>query len=128
MSFKKVLLSVDCGGHVSEDTFDEFLKIAKYYADDMFDGQVDIVAADEIGSDTGNTVITPTMGVEWIIKNIPYKKYGDTPPNFFKKALEHERNYHMNCADFKKDLSPEASNQRILNDMERMRKKYYGEK
>ena len=127
MSFKKVLLEVNCGGHVSESTFNNFLDIVKHYAEDMFDGQVCIIAADEIGPDTGNT-ITPKMAIEWIIKNIPYKKYDNISPDFFRKALEHERNYQLNCADFKKDLSPEASNQRILNDMERMRKEYYGEK
>lgn len=128
MSFKKVLLEVNCGGHVSESTFNNFLDIVKHYAEDMFDGQVCIVAVDEIGPDTGNTVITPKMAMEWIIKNIPYKKYNVSSPDFFRKALEHERNYQLNCADFKKDLSPEASNQRILNDMKRMRKEYYGEK
>jgi len=34
MSFKKVLLEVNCGGHVSESTFNNFLDIVKHYAED----------------------------------------------------------------------------------------------
>ena len=40
--------------------------------------------------------------------------YGYGYEHSLQEALEQERRYRMNCSDFKKDLSPEATTRRIL--------------
>ena len=40
MRLKEVLLEVDCGGHVSERTFNIFLEKIGTEADNLFDGYV----------------------------------------------------------------------------------------
>ncbi len=64
--------------------------------------------------------------IEDVFSKIDYKYYyydDAYGQNLLEKALENERNYILNCSDFEKDLSPEASNRRILRDIERMKKK-----
>ena len=42
-----------------------------------------------------------------------YKYYYDSTITL-EEALEKERKYRMNCSDFEKDLSPEATTRRII--------------
>ena len=60
---------------------------------------------------------------EWFKRHSHNYVYYDYPScvNYFEEALEHERNYRLNCSDFEKDLSAEATNRRIINDIEKMR-------
>ena len=48
VGFKRVLLDIDCGGHVSQCTFEDFLGVVRYYADEMFDGRVAIKEVEEL--------------------------------------------------------------------------------
>lgn len=43
--------------------------------------------------------------------------YGYGYEHSLQEALEQERRYRMNCSDFKKDLSPEATTRRIVKFM-----------
>ena len=43
-----------------------------------------------------------------------YKYYFPDRKNCFQEAINHERQYRLNCSDFEKDLSLEATNRRIL--------------
>lgn len=90
MSFKRVLLDINCNGHASEDAFDEFLKIVKYYAGNLFDGEVSIVSAIET-----EDKMPPKKIHDWLRDNCPYKTY--EPDHRFKPT-------------FKPDLKPEIIN------------------
>ena len=46
MSFKRVTIEVDCGGHVSEATFKRFFDLMDNFADDMFDGRIRVTEID----------------------------------------------------------------------------------
>lgn len=83
MSFKRVLLDIKCNGHVSEDTFDEFLKIVKYYAGDLFGGEVSIVSAIET-----EDKMPPKKIHDWLRDNCPYKTY--EPDHRFKPTFKPE--------------------------------------
>ena len=87
MSFKRVLLDINCNGHASEDTFDEFLKIVKYYAGDLFGGEVSIVSAIE----TENKM-PPKKIHDWLRDNCPYKTYEPELKPEFKPEV-------LNCYD-----------------------------
>ena len=54
-----------------------------------------------------------------IADNIKYEYYYDKPYMSFSKALEKERQYRLNCSDFPKDLSNEATMRRMKNYMKR---------
>lgn len=59
----------------------------------------------------------------WLSENAKYETYyPHGHEDIVGNALQNERNYILNCSDFPKDLSPEASNRRILNDIDRMAK------
>ena len=73
-----------------------------------------------IGDSTGREAALKIA--EWMCTNSKYDFYYHDD-NLLEKALQHERNYVLNCSDGIKDLSPEASNRRILNDIKRMKEK-----
>ena len=56
-SFKKVVLEVNCGGHVSERTFLNYLNQIDFMADKVFDGRVVIISTLEKGQPTDDAII-----------------------------------------------------------------------
>lgn len=73
----------------------------------------------EIAKETG---ISPEEIMKIILKDIPYKNYNYSMTDIMNDAIEMERRHRLNCSDGPIDRSPEASNQRILNNMKRLKK------
>ena len=72
----------------------------------------------EIAKETG---ISPKEIMK-ILKDIPYKKYNYSMADIVNEAMEMERRHRLNCGNGPIDRSPEASNQRILNNIKRLKK------
>ena len=73
----------------------------------------------EIAKGTG---ISPEEIMKIILKDIPYKDYSYSRTGIVNEAMEMERRHRLNCSDRPIDRSPEASNQRILNNIKRLKK------
>ena len=73
----------------------------------------------EIAKETG---ISPEEIMKTILKNILYKYYSYSRTGIVNEAMEMERRHRLNCSDRPIDRSPEASNQRILNNIKRLKK------
>ena len=73
----------------------------------------------EIAKETG---ISPEEIMK-ILKDIPYKNYTNySMTDIMNEAIEMERRHILNCSDRPIDRSPEAENQRILNNIKRLKK------
>ncbi|MBQ8017474.1 MAG: hypothetical protein IJ258_05140 [Methanobrevibacter sp.] len=72
----------------------------------------------EIAKETG---ISPEEIIKIILKNASYK-YNYSMTDITKEAMEMERRHRLNCSDRPIDSSPEAENQRILNNIKRLKK------
>ena len=73
----------------------------------------------EIAKETG---ISPEEIMK-ILKDIPYKNYTNySMTDIMNEAIEMERRHILNCSNGPIDRSPEASNQRILNNIKRLKK------
>ena len=70
----------------------------------------------EIAKETG---ISPEEILKTILKNTSYYC---SMSDIVKEAMEMEHRHRLNCSDRPIDLSPEASNQRILNNIKRLKK------
>jgi hypothetical protein len=64
--FKKVILKIDCGGHVSERTFLDYLNQIDSMAYKVFEGKASIVSAWEQGQD--NDEITRICDEHYYLK------------------------------------------------------------
>ena len=116
MSFKRVLLDINCNSHVSEDTFDEFLKIVKYYADNLFDGEVSIVSAIETEDKMPSKKIH-----DWLRDNCPYKTY--EPDHRFKPTFKPEFKLEpINCYDGHNPRLEEEKRKQILKAINEVKK------
>lgn len=73
----------------------------------------------EIAKETG---ISPKEIMKTILKNTSYKNYNYSMTDIMNEAIEMERRHRLNCSDRPIDHSPEASNQRILNNIKRLKK------
>lgn len=73
----------------------------------------------EIAKETG---ISPEEIMKTILKDIPYKNYNYSMTDITKEAMEMERRHRLNCSDRPINRSPEAENQRILNNIKRLKK------
>lgn len=72
----------------------------------------------EIAKETG---ISPEEIMKIILKNASYK-YDYSMTDIVNEAMEMERRHILNCSDRPIDRSPEAENQRILNNIKRLKK------
>lgn len=72
----------------------------------------------EIAKETG---ISPEEIMK-ILKDIPYKNYDYSMTDIVNEAIEMERRHRLNCSNRPIDRSPEAENQRILNNIKRLKK------
>lgn len=70
----------------------------------------------EIAKETG---ISPEEIMKTILKNTSYDY---SMSDIVKEAMEMEHRHRLNCSDRPIDRSPEASNQRILNNIKRLKK------
>ena len=57
-----------------------------------------------------------------ILKDIPYKNYNYSMTDIMNEAIEMERRHTLNCSNRPIDRSPKAENQRILNNIKRLKK------
>ena len=73
----------------------------------------------EIAKETG---ISPEEIIKTILKNTSYKNYNYSMTDIMNEAIEMERRHRLNCSSRPIDHSPEASNQRILNNIKRLKK------
>ena len=70
----------------------------------------------EIAKETG---ISPEEIMKTILKNTSYDY---SMSDIVKEAMEMEHRRRLNCSDRPIERSPEASNQRILNNIKRLKK------
>ena len=73
----------------------------------------------EIAKETG---ISPEELIKTILKDIPYKNYNYSMTDIVNEAIEMERRHKLNCSNRPIDRSPKAENQRILNNIKRLKK------
>ena len=73
----------------------------------------------EIAKETG---ISPEEIMKTILKNASYKNYNYSMTDIMNEAMEMERRHKLNCSNRPIDRSPEATNQRILNNIKRLKK------
>lgn len=73
----------------------------------------------EIAKETG---ISPEELMKIILKNASYKNYNYSMTDIMNEAMEMERRHKLNCSDRPINHSPEATNQRILNNIKRLKK------
>ena len=71
-------------------------------------------------NDAKETGISPEELMKLILNR--YKSYDYSMNDIVKEAREMERRYLLNCHSRPIDRSPEASNQRILNNIKRLKK------
>ena len=73
----------------------------------------------EIAKETG---ISPEEIIKTILKDIPYKNYNYSMTDIVNEAIEMERRHTLNCSNRPIDRNPKAENQRILNNIKRLKK------